>query len=280
MAEAVMLALASALVATFTIVPAVAAWLLRAPDTQKAGTIIPVVAAWLRRGPNPQKAGKTGVMAWAERRYAPLLERALRHPLGLAVGALTLLGVTIAIFLQMGQQFTPQLDEGAITAMVYKPVGQSLAKSLATEQATERDILRRFPMVTHTFSRIGSSEIATDPMPPNENDLYIFYKPEAEWPQGKGLPRTKAELIAQMQKAETHLAPDQSFEFAQPIQMRFNEMLEGTRSDLSVKIFGDDFDILEKLAAQAKTALQSLPGTADVQFETAGRTQTETVATD
>ncbi len=260
MAEAVMLALASALIATFTIVPAVAAWLLRPPQ----------------RG----AAGRSGVIAWAERRYAPLLERALAHPLALAVGAVVLLGGTIAVFLSMGQQFTPQLDEGAITAMVYKPVGQSLPRSLATEEATERDILRRFPMVTHTFSRIGSSEIATDPMPPNENDLYIFYKPEKDWPQGKGLPTTKDELIAQLQKAETKRAPDQSFEFAQPIQMRFNEMLEGTRADLSVKIFGDDYDVLETLAAQAKQALQGLPGTADVQFETAGRTRTETVSPD
>ncbi len=136
--------------------------------------------------------------------------------------------------------------------MVYKPVGMSLDRSLEIEQQTEREILRRFPQVTRTFSRIGTSAVATDPMPPNENDLYIFYKPLDQWPQGPDMPRNKSELVAAIEKAATALAPEQSFLFAQPIEMRFNEMLEGTRADLSVKIFGDDYDVLERLAAQAR----------------------------
>ena len=170
----------------------------------------------------------------------------------------------IAMFLSLGSQFTPQLDEGSITAMVYKPVGMSLDASLAIEQATERDIRQQFPMITHTFSRIGTSEVATDPMPPNENDLYIFYEPEKDWPKGKGKPKTKDELNARHPEGRTRHRGGQSFEFAQPIQMRFNEMLEGTsaptwRSRSSATITTSS----KSSQAQAKQALQSMPGTAE-----------------
>jgi cobalt-zinc-cadmium resistance protein CzcA len=117
-------------------------------------------------------------------------------------------------------------------------------------------------------------------MPPNENDLYIFYKPLDQWPQGADMPRDKSELVAAIEKAATALAPEQSFLFAQPIEMRFNEMLEGTRADLSVKIFGDDYDVLERLAAQAREELQNLPGTANVAFEAASRTHSMVVEID
>jgi cobalt-zinc-cadmium resistance protein CzcA len=211
------------------------------------------------------------------RAYAPVLDFALRHPGTMIGSAVILLGGTSALFLTLGAQFTPRLDEGSITAMVYKPVGMSLERSLAIEQETEQEILGRFPQVTRTFSRIGTSAVATDPMPPNENDLYIFYKPIDQWPQGPDMPRDKAELVAAIEKVATTLAPEQSFLFAQPIEMRFNEMLEGTRADLSVKVFGEDYDVLEKLAAQAREELQGLPGTANVEFETADRTRSMVV---
>ena len=268
MAEAVMLALAAALIVTFTLVPALCAVLLRAEkssETDKEGAV---------------HEPSHGFAHIAAKIYGPALGVALRSPLVLLVCATGLLGASIAVFLNLGAQFTPRLDEGSITAMVYKPVGMSLDRSLAIEKETEQEILRRFPQVTHTFSRIGTSAVATDPMPPNENDLYIFYKPLDQWPQGEGLPRTKAELVAAIEKAATAIAPEQSFLFAQPIEMRFNEMLEGSRADLSVKIFGDDYDVLERLAAQARTELQSLPGTANVAFEAADRTRSMVVEPD
>ncbi|WP_375382576.1 efflux RND transporter permease subunit [uncultured Sphingomonas sp.] len=258
MAKAVMLALASALVWTFTVVPMLASLLLRAPAQAT------------------DDSRQRGLIGLAERGYRPTLERALAHPAILSLIAVALIAGAFVTFKTLGSQFTPQLDEGSITAMVYKPVGQSLEKSLATEQATERDLLRRFPQITHTFSRIGTSEVATDPMPPNENDLYIFYKPEKQWPaQG---PQTKEALNSAIDKIEGKRG--QTFEFAQPIQMRFNEMLEGTRSDISVKIYGDDYDVLEKAAQQAKKVLEGLPGTGDVEFEAAGRTHSIVVELD
>jgi cobalt-zinc-cadmium resistance protein CzcA len=183
------------------------------------------------------------------------------------------------IFRSLGSQFTPQLDEGSITAMVYRPVGMSLDRSLALK-ATEREILNRFPQVTHTFSRIGTSEVATDPMPPNENDLYIFYAPQADWPTNPGQPRTKAELVEAIDRASTRLYSGQHLEFAQPIEMRFNEMLEGVRADVAVKVYGEDYDVLEHIAAQAKAILEKESGTRSVEFETAGRPKSVVVELD
>jgi cobalt-zinc-cadmium resistance protein CzcA len=262
MAQAVMLAIFAGLIWTFTIVPALAAWLLRAPAGE-AGD-----------------GGKTGLIGYAERGYVPVLERALAHPKLLVLGALILLAGTFLVFRTLGSQFTPQLDEGAITAMVYRPVGMSLDRSLAIEKETERQIKRQFPQVTHTFSRIGTSEVATDPMPPNENDLYIFYAPLKDWPTGEGKPKTKEELVAGIEKIGRKVYKGQTFEFAQPIEMRFNEMLEGVRADVSVKVFGEDYDVLEKAAKQAKAILEKQPGTAGVEFETAGRPKSIVVELD
>lgn len=261
MAQAVMLAIVAGLIWTFTVVPALSAWLLRAPAKDEG----------------EQKGGFVGV---AERVYTPALKGAIRHPALLVLAALALLAGTFMVFRTLGSQFTPQLDEGAITAMVYRPVGMSLEQSLAIEQATERAIRRAYPQVTRTFSRIGTSEVATDPMPPEQNDLYIFYGPEKDWPTGEGMPRTKDELIAGIEKVARRVYPKQNLEFAQPIEMRFNEMLEGVRADIAVKIYGDDYDTLERAAARAKAVLEKLPGTEGVEFETAGRPRSLVVELD
>jgi cobalt-zinc-cadmium resistance protein CzcA len=253
MAQAVILAILAGLVSTFTIVPALAAWLLRAPKGEQDGE---------------ERRGLIGV---ADRAYNPILNRALAHPIWLVCAAAVLLITSVVIFRSLGAQFTPQLDEGSITAMVYKPVGMSLERSLAIEQETEQALRRTFPQITRTFSRIGTSEVATDPMPPNENDLYIFYGPETSWPQGEGKLRSKNDLEAGIEKVARQVYGKQSFEFAQPIEMRFNEMLEGVRADVSVKVFGEDYDVLERAAEEAKAILEQIPGTGSVEFETAGR---------
>ena len=262
MAQAVMLAILAGLGWTFTVVPALSAWLLRAPAGET------------------QDGRQKGLIGYAERAYVPALDRALAHPYILIVGAVVLMASTFLVFKTLGSQFTPQLDEGSITAMVYRPVGMSLERSLAIEQETERAIRHQFPQVTHTFARIGTSEVATDPMPPNENDLYIFYSPEKDWPTGDGRPKTKDELNTGIQKVAQRVYKGQTFEFAQPIEMRFNEMLEGVRADVSVKVFGEDFDVLERAAKQAKAVLEKVPGTESVEFETAGRPKSIVVQLD
>ena len=128
-------------------------------------------------------------------------------------------------------------------------------------------LVREFPEITRIFTRIGTSEIATDPMPPNESDVYIFYKPVSEWPKSPGRPANKAELREQIEAALKKINPDYNILFAQPIEMRFNEMLEGTKAELAVKIFGQDYDVLEKLAEQVKEILEKTPGVAQVEYE-------------
>lgn len=278
MAQAVMLALAAALIVTFTLVPALCALLLHGETPSGRRERIDGEDE-ARSGTGDSITRQGGFAGLVARGYVPVLNVALRHPIALLCLAVVLLGGTFAIFQTLGAQFTPRLDEGSITAMVYRPVGMSLDRSLSIEQEIEREILRRFPQVTRTFSRIGTSAVATDPMPPNENDLYIFYKPLDQWPKDPGMPGNKAELVAAIEKMATTLEPEQSFLFAQPIEMRFNEMLEGTRADLSVKIFGNDYDVLER-QARAKEKLQDLPGTANVAFESADRTRSMVIEID
>src|SRR5206468_13027769 len=147
-----------------------------------------------------------------------------------------------------------------------------MEESLKTDIEVENVLLREFPELTRIFTRIGTSEIASDPMPPNESDVYIFYKPPDQWPKSAGRPRSKAELNAQMEATLKKMNPRYNILFAQPIEMRFNEMLEGTKAELSVKIFGTDYDVLEKLARQIKGILENTPGAAQVEYETEGRT--------
>jgi heavy metal efflux system protein len=147
----------------------------------------------------------------------------------------------------------------------------SLDESVRTDLELEKTLLREFPEITRIFTRIGTSDIATDPMPPNECDVYVFYKPLDQWPKTPGRPRNKAELNSQIDATLKKLDPNYKILFAQPIEERFNEMLEGTKAELAVKIFGDDYDVLEKLAEQIKGILEKTPGAEEVEHETEGR---------
>lgn len=256
MATTVMLALVGALFMALTVVPMLTAWLLR--PTGRAG--------------EPERG------SWVVRRataiYRPALDFALAHTLLLAGVALALVVGAGSLFSGLGAEFVPKLDEGSIATMVYKPVDMSLDDSLATELKTERVIAQRFPAVTTTFSRIGTSEVATDPMPPNQNDLYIFYKPKDQWPKGNGQPKDKPALVKAIQDVLDKEVPGQTFEFSQPIETRFNEMLQGTRSDVAVKIFGQDYDTLDRLTKQVTAVLKKQPGVDSVEPETYGRVNT------
>ncbi len=256
MAITVMLALVGALLMALTLVPMLTAWLLR--PTGRVGT----------------PARETWIIRRATAIYTPALDFGLAHTGLIAVVALVLAIGAGFIFNGLGAEFVPKLDEGSLATMVYKPVNMSLADSLATEIKSEKVIMQRFPAITTTFSRIGTSEVATDPMPPNQNDLYIFYKPEKDWPTGDGQPKDKPALIKGIQDVLDKQVPGQKFEFSQPIETRFNEMLQGTRSDVSVKIFGDDYDTLDKLTAQVTKVLEKTKGVGSVEPETHGRVDT------
>ena len=142
--------------------------------------------------------------------------------------ALVLLGLSVVDFGRLGAEFVPQLDEGSMTAMVARANSMNLDESLELEKKTEKVLLARVPEITRTFSRIGTSEVATDPMPVSANDLYLFYKPRGEWRQKDGRPITKDELGEVISQELEHEVPGQSILISQPIEMRFNELLEGT----------------------------------------------------
>ena len=250
MALTVMLALGGALVLALTLMPALCALLLRGKISETDNLFI----------------------RFAKRLYAPTLEIALRLRWLVVTAAVGLFAGSLWLFTHLGAEFVPVLDEGSSTAMLYKPVGMSLEKSIEAEIKITNQLLRDFPEVTRIFSRLGTSEVATDPMPVNESDVYITYKPVAEWPKTPGRPTNKAELVQQLDAAIKQMDPDYSTLFAQPIEMRFNELLEGTKAELAVKIFGPDYDVLEPLAEQIKIIVEETPGASEVEFETEGRT--------
>jgi len=250
MALTVMLALSGALILALTLMPVLCSFLLRGR---------------IREGDNLIIRALKGI-------YAPSLRLALSLRWIVVLAAIAVFAGSIWLFSRLGAEFVPKLDEGSITAMLYKPVGMSMEDSLQTDVDVENRLHAEFPEITRVFSRIGTSEIATDPMPPNESDVYIFYKPLNEWPKSAGRPRNKAELREHIEAMLKKMNPSYNILFAQPIEMRFNEMLEGTKAELSVKIFGTDYDVLEKLAEQIKGILEKTPGAAQVEYETEGRT--------
>ena len=209
-------------------------------------TLMPVLCTYLLTG--QVREDDNWLVALIKRVYAPSLRLVLRQPWLIAVSTAIWITLSVLAFLKLGAEFVPKLDEGSHTVMVYRTNSMNLDASLAMELATEK-LLLKIPEVERVFSRLGTSEVATDPMPPSQNDLYIFYRPREQWRQVAGRPITKSALAALIEEEITRQLPEQSFLFAQPIEMRFNELLEGVRSDLAVKIIGHDYDVMEKLAA-------------------------------
>lgn len=250
MALAVMLALGGALVLALTLMPALCSFFLR-------GAI---------------HEGDNRVIGFIKQIYAPVLNLAMRLRWLVAMVSVLLFAGSLWLFTHLGAEFVPKLDEGSTTSMLYKPVGMSMEESLRTDIEVSQRLLADFPELTRVFTRIGTSEIASDPMPVNESDVYIFYKPLDEWPKTAGRPRTKMELNEQIRDTLKQIDPEYDILTAQPIEMRFNEMLEGTKAELSLKIFGNDYDVLERLAGEIKSLLETMPGAAQVEFETEGRT--------
>ncbi len=232
-------------------------------------TLMPVLCSFLLRGRIGE--GDNFVIRATKNIYEPILRGALAARWIVVMAAIAVFAGSLWLFTHLGAEFVPKLDEGSITSMLYKPVGMSLDESVRTDLELEKTLLREFPEITRIFTRIGTSDIATDPMPPNECDVYIFYKPLDQWPKTPGRPRNKAELNSQIDATLKKLDPNYKILFAQPIEERFNEMLEGTKAELAVKIFGDDYDVLEKLGDQIKGILEKTPGAEEVEHETEGR---------
>jgi len=240
MAFTVVLALLAALVLSITFVPAAIAIFLR-------GRVAEHENALVRR---------------ARGAYEPVLRFALRRRLPV-VGAAAALVVLAALGAgRMGSEFLPNLDEGDIALHALRIPGTSLTQALSMQNQLEETI-KAFPEVSHVFAKIGTADIATDPMPPSVADTFIIMKEREDWPDpGK----TKAELLAEMERAVRQV-PGNNYEFLQPIQMRFNELIAGVRSDLAVKLVGDDLDRLRETGAAIEEVIGGVPGAADVTLE-------------
>ena len=208
----------------------------------------------------------------AKQLYLPFLNFALRRRWVVTGAAVALLGLAVLVFSRLGAEFVPQLDEGDFTCNMLRTTSIGLDASLEMQKRGEKILLQQFPEVTHTFSRVGTDEIATDPMGPNIGDTYIMLQPRHQWRKINGRTITKNELVSLMTAALAQHVPGENHQFSQPIEMRFNEILEGTRADIAVKIFGEDFAVLEKIGAQARELLAKIPGAADVAFDAFGKT--------
>ncbi|AAZ97280.1 heavy metal efflux pump CzcA [Thiobacillus denitrificans ATCC 25259] len=223
-------------------------------------TFIPAAVALLIGNKVSEKENR--LMQWASRGYAPMLAWGMGNKalvLTVAVVAVALSGLLAT---RMGSEFVPSLNEGDIALHALRIPGTSLTQAIEMQTELERTI-KQFPEVERIFAKMGTAEIATDPMPPSVADNFIMLKPRSEWPDPS---RTKTELVMAMQEAVGKV-PGNNYEFTQPIQMRFNELLSGVRSDVAVKVFGDDMDTMNGTAAEISEVLEKIPGAADVKVE-------------
>ncbi len=202
------------------------------------------------------------LMRWAKAGYRPLLGWAMVNKSIMLTGAAVSLALSALIATRMGSEFIPSLNEGDIALHALRIPGTSLTQAIEMQGQLERTI-KKFPEVDRVFSKIGTAEVATDPMPPNVADTFIMLKSQAQWPDPK---RTKADLVNAIQEAIERL-PGNNYEFTQPIQMRFNELISGVRSDIAVKVFGDDMEVMNETAGQLAKVLGTIQGAQDVKVE-------------
>ncbi len=233
-------------------------------------TVMPVLCALLLGG--DIRETDNAVVVWFKRAYQPILMFALRRRLIIVGTAVVVFASSLVAFSRLGAEFMPQLDEGSLLVQMIRSTSISLDASLGLQMRSEKVLLEHFPEVVHTFSKLGTAEIATDPMGPNVSDTFVLCRPEAEWRREGGRPISKEELIERMRRELTKHVPGQTYLFTQPIQMRFNEIMAGARADIAVKIYGDEFEELERLAGEVRDALRTVPGGGDVEFEAIGRT--------
>ncbi|PRY41987.1 cobalt-zinc-cadmium resistance protein CzcA [Spirosoma oryzae] len=243
MALTVSFAIIGAMILCLTYVPMVSATLLR-KDIQEEGTLADRIMTFLYRG------------------YAPLLNRALRWPKAIIAASVLLLAGAVGLFGTMGGEFIPNLDEGDIAISLSLKPGSSLRQTIETTGRIETILKNGFPEVKDVISKIGTAEIPTDPMPIEAADVMVLLKEPSEWTSA----HTKEALIQQMERSLSVL-PGITTEFTQPIQLRFNELMTGVKSDIAVKIYGEDLATLFAKANQAAARIRTIPGVGDLKVE-------------
>lgn len=225
-------------------------------------TFVPAGVAFLFRNPRPEKHNI--VMGAALSGYRPVLAFALRWRWSMVAGALVLTLLCAALATRMGTEFIPNLDEGDIAMHALRIPGTSLGQAVRQQQQLEAKV-KELPEVERVFAKIGTAEVATEAAPPSVADNFIILKPRDQWPDPN---KSKAQFVADLEAKVTPV-PGNRYEFLQPIQMRFNELIAGVRAELAIKVFGDDFDTLVGLGAQIGKVVDGVPGAADVAVEQA-----------
>ena len=223
-------------------------------------TFVPAAVATFITGEGHRDGG--GWMGTLQERYRRLVVELLKVPrkvIGIAAGVLV---VSFILFLRLGSEFIPSLDEGDVALHALRIPGTSLSQSIDMQFHLE-EALKGVPEVERVFAKIGTAEIATDPMPPSVADGFVILKPRSQW---RDPTKPKADVVADIERAALPV-PGNNFEFTQPIQMRFNELIAGVRSDVAVKIFGDDTAVLLSNAEKVASLLKTIPGASDVKVE-------------
>ena len=202
------------------------------------------------------------VVKWFENIYEPVLTKSFKHAKWILASAVLLLGLAAFTFSKLGGEFIPQLDEGDLAFHSIMKPGSSLSESIQTTTKIEKIIKAKFPEVEHVMCRIGVADVPTDPMPMDIADCFVILKPRSEWVSAS----SKEELMDKIKK-EVEIVPGVNFEFTQPIEMRFNELLTGVREDLAIKLFGEDLNILAEKAAEIGKIVAPIDGVADMKVE-------------
>ncbi len=227
-------------------------------------TYVPMIsAAALRVRPRSKPPLADRIMDFLRRLYLPTLKMALRHRLTVLLIALTLFGISLVLFLRMGGEFIPTLEEGDLAMQMVLPPGTALSETIETSLRVQRLLLEHFPEIEHIVAKIGTAEIPTDPMPLEIADMILNMKPKEEWVSAQ----SRTELFNKMEELLTTHIPGASFDFSQPVQLRFNELMTGIRQDIAVKIYGEDLDTLAQLANRIATVIQQIPGAGDVRVD-------------
>jgi cobalt-zinc-cadmium resistance protein CzcA len=202
------------------------------------------------------------VMRKSKCAYIPALDWAMGHQKIVSAIAVFLLVISVVLSMTMGKEFIPSLDEGDIATHAMRIPGTSLTQAVEMQYTLEKRI-KSHPEVETVFSKIGTAEIASDPMPPNVADTFIMLKPRSKWPDPK---RSKADVVSAIEE-DVKKIPGNAYEFTQPIQMRFNELISGVRSDVAVKVFGDNMDVLLQTGQKIAEVMKKVKGASDVKVE-------------